>query len=278
MGIGGIRAWSVSLGRPLVMGVLNVTPDSFSDGGQFVTVEEAVARAETMMAEGADIIDIGPESSRPGAGDVTADEQIRRAIPVIEGILAVAPGCVVSIDTRLAAVAQRALAAGAVLVNDISAGTGDARMAETVARYDAAWVLMHMQGTPQTMQINPVYDDVVRQVRAYLVERAQAAVAAGIDPQRVVIDPGIGFGKSVAHNVALLAGLESLVRTGWAVLIGASRKRFLSSLSDDATGADQRLGGSLACVGRAVSAGVQIVRVHDVGATRGFIDTIQALR
>jgi len=272
-----VRQWSVSVGRPLVMGILNVTPDSFSDGGRYVDEDDAVRRAERMIAEGADIIDIGPESTRPGANDIDADEQMRRAVPVVERIVRQSPDAVVSIDTRLADVAERALDAGAVMVNDISAGSDD-RMAGVVARFDTAWVLMHMQGAPRTMQEKPSYADVVREVRCFLVDRAEAALRAGIGVDRVIIDPGIGFGKTVEHNVALIADLESLVETGFAVLLGASRKRFLESLSHKPAAAEQRLGGSLACVARAIDAGVRIVRVHDVSATRQFIDVCQALK
>lgn len=271
-----VRQWSASLRRPLVMGILNVTPDSFSDGGRYGDADDAVRRAEQMIAEGADIIDVGPESTRPGADDVDADEQMRRAVPVVERIVREHPGAVVSIDTRSADVAQRALEAGAAIVNDISAGTDD-RMAAVVNHFDAAWVLMHMQGTPRTMQDNPYYEDVVREVRQSLVEKAAAAIRTGIAADRVIIDPGIGFGKTVEHNVALLADLESLVETGFAVLLGASRKRFLESLSGEPAAADRRLGGSLACAARAVDTGVHVVRVHDVSETRQFIDVYQAL-
>lgn len=272
-----IKQWSASLRRPLVMGIVNVTPDSFSDGGRFIDADAAVQCAAQMIADGADIIDIGPESTRPGAADVDAAEQIRRASPVIEQIVREHGGAVVSIDTRLADVAEQALDAGAVIVNDVSAGSDD-RMAAMVAGRDAAWVLMHMQGTPRTMQDHPSYADVVGEVRRFLFDRADAAQRAGVSADRIIIDPGIGFGKTVEHNVALLADLEAQVQTGYAVMLGASRKRFLESFSRGPVAADDRLGGSLACVARAIDAGVHVVRVHDAAATRQFIDVYRGIQ
>lgn len=271
-----VRKWADQLRRPLVMGILNVTPDSFSDGGLFVNVDSAVAHATEMLSQGADLVDVGPESTRPGAIDVDAAEQIHRSVPVIERIVQNHPNAVISIDTRLAAVAERALCAGAVMVNDISAGR-DRAMVDVVRKYDAAWVLMHMQGAPSTMQDDPAYVKVVKEIKSFLVERAQAVIGAGVSPERITIDPGIGFGKTAEHNVALMRSLEAFVQTDWPVLVGVSRKRFLAALCPTAAKVEDRLGGSLACVARAIEAGVQIVRVHDVSTTRQFIDTHAAI-
>jgi dihydropteroate synthase len=261
--------------RPLVMGVVNVTTDSFSDGGCFVEVEAAVAHARQLVAEGADIVDVGGESSRPGAEPVDPDEEVRRVVPVIE---ALAPQVRVSIDTVKPEVARAAVAAGATLVNDVSAS-----LAEVAAELDAGYVVMHRQGTPKTMQLAPHYADVVAEVSTFLAQRAAHAEALGIE--EVWIDPGIGFGKTAAHNLALLRHLDQLVATGRPVLVGTSRKGFLGQLvarSDgrqdpasphpDTAPVGERLEASLATATWAMVQGARMVRVHDV------LPTVQAAK
>lgn len=259
--------------RPLVMGILNVTPDSFSDGGEHYREDDAVARADAMIGEGADIIDVGPESTRPGATPISAKDQLRRAIPVIEAIRARHETISLSIDTRLASVARAALSAGADIVNDVSALRDDPAMAETVAAARSPVVLMHRRGTSETMQRDggPHYDDVVGEVQAFLCERRDHAVACGIDPSCIILDPGIGFGKRVEDNLLLLRHIDRFVALGHAVLVGASRKRFLGSVLgvDDPK---ERRAGSLACAVLAAAAGAAILRVHDVE------ETVQAVR
>ena len=244
------------MSRPLVMGVLNVTPDSFSDGGRWLDPDAAVAHGLTLVAEGADVVDVGGESTRPGAVEVALDEELRRVVPVVE---ALAAHVRVSIDTRKPEVAEAALVAGATVVNDVSAS-----LHEVAAAHGAAWVAMHMRGTPATMQQEAAYDDVVGEVRGFLVERAEKAVAAGVD--EVWIDPGIGFAKTADHNLSLLRHLDELVATGFPVLVGASRKSFLGRLTGDAA-VDDRLEGSLAVAVWAMQKGAAMVRVHDVRAT-----------
>jgi dihydropteroate synthase len=248
---------------PLVMGVVNVTPDSFSDGGRFLDHDAAVAHGRELLAEGADIVDVGGESTRPGAEPVPVAEERRRAVPVVE---ALAPHGRVSIDTRTAAVAEAAIAAGATLLNDVSAS-----LYEVAAAAGVGWVAMHMQGQPGTMQDHPRYDDVVDEVRDFLVTRAEAGRAAGVE--EVWIDPGIGFGKTTAHNLTLLARLDELVATGYPVVVGTSRKRFLGQLlaaSDGRSGevpVDDRAEGSLATATWAMANGARMVRAHDVAMT-----------
>ncbi|MCC7139939.1 MAG: dihydropteroate synthase [Planctomycetes bacterium] len=251
--------------RPLVVGIVNVTPDSFSDGGQHATPQAAVAHALALVEEGADALDVGGESTRPGATPVPADEEAARVVPVVAALRERGVALPVFVDTRKAAVAAAALAAGATMVNDVSAGLDDPAMLATAARAGAGVVLMHKQGDPATMQRAPRYGDVVEEVLAHLVARADAAQAAGVPPERIWVDPGIGFGKTFAHNEALLRALERFVATGRPVLLGASRKAFLGAI----TGRPvlERLAGSLACAARAAQAGVRAVRVHDVAAT-----------
>jgi len=245
------------------MGVVNVTPDSFSDGGQHFEPAAAVQQARRLVAEGADVIDVGGESTRPGAQAVPEDEERRRVLPVIE---ALAGEVRVSIDTRKASVARAAVAAGATLLNDVSASLDD-----VAAECEVGWVAMHMQGQPQTMQVDPSYDDVVGEVRSFLVERAGRARAAGVE--EIWIDPGIGFGKTAQHNLALLARLDEIVGTGFAVLVGTSRKAFLGALLAGSDGVERpvttadRLEGSLASATWAMAQGARMVRVHDVAAT-----------
>jgi dihydropteroate synthase len=238
------------------MGVLNVTPDSFSDGGQWFDAGAAVARGMALVGEGADIVDVGGESTRPGADPVDEAEERRRVIPVVE---ALAPHVRVSIDTTKAAVAEAALAAGATMVNDVSAS-----LAPVAAAGGAAWVAMHMRGTPRTMQADPRYDDVVAEVREFLVAKAEEGRAAGVT--ELWVDPGIGFGKTVEHNLTLLRHLPRLVDTGVPVAVGTSRKSFLGRLTGDAT-ADDRLEGSVATAVWAADNGAAMIRVHDVLAT-----------
>ena len=247
--------------RPLVMGILNVTPDSFSDGGEWFQSERAIMRAHEMIAEGADIVDVGGESTRPGADPVPADEEMRRVVPVIE---ALAGQVRVSIDTTKPAVAEAAVEAGATLINDVSA-----TLWPVAARCGAGWVAMHRQGTAKTMQLDPHYDDVVAEVTAMLVDRAGQAAAGGVE--EVWIDPGIGFGKTVEHNLSLLGSVSDLVATGYPVLVGTSRKGFLGQVARSADGSvapvTDRLPASLATATWAMQQGAQMVRVHDVWAT-----------
>jgi len=260
------RDHTLSLGeRTLVMGIVNVTPDSFSDGAMFATAEEAVAHGARLVDEGADLVDVGGESARPGSDPVEVDEELRRVVPVIEGLAKARPGTPISVDTRKPEVAIASLDAGACVVNDITAGR-DTKLLEIVARTGAGIVLMHMLGEPKTMQDDPRYDDVVAEVNEFLRERIEAAVFAGIPEGRVCIDPGIGFGKTVEHNLALLRAVPTLRMLGAAVMVGASRKGFIGTL----TGVEDpaaRLEGSLAVAVLAAAHGADLVRVHDVDAT-----------
>ena len=238
------------------MGIVNVTPDSFSDGGRFVDADAAIAHGLALAAEGADIVDVGGESTRPGAGTVGVAEELDRVVPVVEGLAAHVR---VSVDTRKREVAERAVAAGATLVNDVSAS-----LWEVAAAGGAGWVAMHMRGEPATMQDDPRYGDVVTEVRDHLVGRAAAARAAGVE--EVWIDPGIGFGKDLGHNLELLARLDELVASGLPVVVGTSRKGFLGALTGGAPVGD-RLEASVATAVWALSQGARMVRVHDVAAT-----------
>jgi dihydropteroate synthase len=250
--------------RAAVMGVLNVTPDSFSDGGRFLDPDAAVAHGKRLAAEGADLVDVGGESTRPGAEPVSEQEELRRVLPVIERI-AETITIPISIDTTKSAVARAALAAGASFVNDVSALSSDPAMAAAVAE-GADLCLMHMKGEPRTMQDDPRYDDVVSEVKAFLEERLAFAIAAGIPEERIWLDPGIGFGKTLEHNLELLRRLGEIVAIGRPVLIGASRKRFLGAI----TGRPEadRLAGSLAAAVIAYERGASMLRVHDVAPTR----------
>jgi dihydropteroate synthase len=248
------------LPRPSVMGVVNVTPDSFSDGGAFLHPRAAIAEARGMLEEGAAIIDLGGESTRPGSEGVPLDEELRRVEPVLAA-LADAP---VSIDTSKAEVARRALEAGAVLVNDVTALRGDPELAGVVAGSDACLCLMHMLGEPRTMQDEPRYDDVVSEVKAFLEGRLAFAVEAGIDEERVCLDPGIGFGKTVDHNLELLARLDEIVALGRPVLVGASRKRFLGRLLGDDDALTGPVSAGVAVAVLAYVRGAAIFRAHDV--------------
>jgi len=264
-------------GAPAIMGILNLTPDSFSDGGKFTTREAAIAQALRMAEEGAAIIDVGGESSRPGAGPISDDEQLARVLPVIEALRSALPTrTLLSIDTRSPVVAARALTAGAAIVNDISAGRSDG-MFDVVARSGAAMVLMHMQGVPDTMQLNPTYSDVVGEIVAYLSQRAALAETYGIASTRILIDPGIGFGKTRQHNLTLLRALPRFVATGYPVLLGASRKRFMGAICRE-TGFTDLLGATCATTALGVAAGVKVFRVHDVRANRQAAEVAWAIR
>jgi len=271
---------TLALDRPIIMGILNVTPDSFSDGGEFVDQASAVAHGLAMAKQGAQIIDVGGESTRPGAKRVPASQQIQRVARVIgqlrQALDQTHPQVLISVDTTLAPVAQAALDAGAVILNDVSAGQDDLAMFDLAAKTHASLVLMHMQGSPATMQQNPHYQDVVQEVKTFLIERASAAIAAGVRPQQIVIDPGIGFGKSTDHNLTLLANLDQLTQLGYPALLGASRKRFLSQIAQDSDTQPPQThnltGATCAATALGVVAGVSIFRVHDVQPNRHAAD------
>jgi len=245
-----------------IMGVVNVTPDSFSDGGEFLDAERAIAHARRLLDEGADMLDIGGESTRPGAAPVGAEEELRRVLPVLEGLA----GATLSIDTSKAEVAERAIDAGATLVNDVTALRGDARLVEVVAAKRTELCLMHMLGDPRTMQKDPRYDDVVDDIKAFLEERMAFATAAGVAEERIMLDPGIGFGKTVDHNLELLRRLGEIVALGRPVVIGASRKSFLGKI----TGREvtDRVAATVATSVLALERGAAVFRVHDVAPTR----------
>jgi dihydropteroate synthase len=247
--------------RTIVMGVLNVTPDSFSDGGRFLAVDVAATHAARMVADGADIVDVGGESTRPGAEPVPVEVETDRVVPVISRLRSDLPGTVVSVDTRRALVAAAAVDAGATIVNDVSAGA-DPAMFDVVRDRGAAIVLMHMQGEPQTMQDAPSYGDVVNEVREYLRGRLEAAELAGIEPERIAVDPGIGFGKDLGHNLELMRRIDELVPLGRPIVVGPSRKRFIGTILE--LPEDQRVEGTIGAAAWMVSRGAHIVRVHDV--------------
>jgi len=257
--------------RAHVMGILNVTPDSFSDGGQYCGLSQAIDRGMDMVAAGVDIIDVGGESTRPGAKRVSVSEELRRVIPVIEG-LAEKTDCLISIDTSKAAVATAAIDAGAYIVNDVSAVRADPKMLPVVAKYGVGVVLMHMQGDPRTMQQEPYYTDVLGEVCCFLRDRAETCRAGGVQESCIAIDPGIGFGKTLEHNLALLRGMPELVHIGYPVLTGLSRKSLLGAVLNRKL--DERLAGSLAGAAFAVMRGSQLLRVHDVQET---VDTVRFL-
>jgi dihydropteroate synthase len=259
--------------RGALLGVVNITPDSFSDGGRFLGAADALAQGRRLAADGAAIIDVGGESTRPGADPVSASVELERVLPVIESLAA--DGIAVSIDTSKAEVARAALAAGAVLVNDVTALRGDPAMAGVVAAAGADVCLMHMLGEPRTMQDDPRYDDVVGEVEAFLAERAEVAVAAGIPRDRIALDPGIGFGKTLAHNLALLRALPRLSALG-PLLLGVSRKRFLGALTGRELASD-RVAASVAAALYCYRGGAHLLRVHDVRATADALAVERAL-
>ena len=260
---------------PLLMGILNTTPDSFSDGGRFNTVAAALAQATRMLAEGADILDVGGESTRPGAPAVDAATECRRVVPVIEAILDAHPDATISVDTSKAAVAEAALAAGACIINDVTAMTGDPAIAAVASAHTAGVVLMHMQGDPRSMQQAPAYHDAASDVAHYLAGRAKQLQATGLRASQLVLDPGIGFGKGVAHNLELIARLQQLTKLGYPVLIGLSRKNFLGRLTS--RDVDDRLAASLAGLSCAIMNGARVARVHDVAASRDAVRVAYAI-
>ncbi|MEM7521237.1 MAG: dihydropteroate synthase [Pseudomonadota bacterium] len=265
----------LSYDQPRLMGIVNVTPDSFSDGGRHAAATDALAAGARMLAEGADILDIGGESTRPGATPTPADEETTRVTPVIKGLRAAHPDAVLSVDTRKASVAAAAQAVGADLFNDVSGFTYDPASLRLAAQKEMTVCVMHAQGDPQTMQQNPVYEDVLLDVYNFLEARIAALVAAGVPKARIIADPGIGFGKTLAHNLALLARLSLFHGLGVPVLLGASRKRFIGTLGN-APQADQRAPGSIGVALAALNHGIQVLRVHDVAQTRQAVSLWQA--
>jgi dihydropteroate synthase len=257
-----------------LMGIVNVTPDSFSDGGEFLEPQRAIDHAAALVRDGADLLDIGGESTRPGAAAVSAEEETARVVPVLEGLVGV--GVPVSIDTTKGGVAAAAVAAGAQIVNDVSAFRFDPELAARCAEWHVDVVLMHMQGSPRTMQANPIYDDVVDDVRAFLAERIEYATGEGVAEERIWVDPGIGFGKTVEHNLELLRRLGELRELGRPLMIGTSRKTFIGKLTGREV--DARLGGTIASNVLALRAGVDVLRVHDVGQMRQAVRVAEAIR
>jgi dihydropteroate synthase len=255
------------------MGIVNVTPDSFSDGGLYLNADAAIAHGLQLASEGADVLDIGGESTRPGADEVPADEELRRTEPVVRALAAA--GHSVSIDTSKAEVAVAALDAGARVVNDVTAFRGDSDLAALCAERDCDVVLMHMLGTPRTMQDDPAYDDVVEDVKAFLAERVETAVAAGVAADRIWLDPGIGFGKTLEHNLELLRRLGELRNLGRPIIVGTSRKRFIGAITGRE--ADERIGGSVASNVMAMVNGADAFRVHDVAEVKQALDVAEVL-
>ena len=270
------RSFAFTFPRPaLVMGIVNVTPDSFSDGGKFFTHDSAVEHALTLIKEGADIVDIGGESTRPDAIPVNEQEELRRILPVVEA-LAARVTIPISVDTMKPAVARAALEAGASIINDVGANRADDSMWKVISDFRAAYVIMHMQGTPQTMQRDPVYADVVLDIMEFFEERLRRLDAFGITREQLVFDVGLGFGKTLEHNLQLLASIESFTRLNRPLLLGASRKSFIARAASPNFD-ENRLGGSLASACWAVERGVNIVRTHDVAATRQAIRLTELL-
>lgn len=264
----------LSLDRPLLMGIVNVTPDSFFDGGRFDDPRLAVEHGRRLVEEGADLLDIGAESTRPGSVPIDQEEEQRRLLPVVTA-LAQAVSVPISVDTSKAAVARAAIKAGAVMVNDVTALRGDPAMVDVVAQTGVALVLMHMQGTPQTMQQAPAYRDVVEEVADFLAERARFAMERGVAQSRIVLDPGIGFGKVLTHNLDLLAHLRMLTTLGFPVLVGPSRKGFIGQLTKQSV--EARAWGTAGVVALAVEQGASILRVHDVAAMRDVVHVAAAI-
>ncbi len=269
------RGKQLSFGpRTLIMGILNVTPDSFSDGGSYLDVAAAISHAKEMVEDGADIIDIGGESSRPGASPASTEEELARVLPVVEGLVDEI-SVHVSIDTCKSDVARRSLEAGAHIVNDITALQGDAEMAKVVVEMNAGVILMHMSGTPRTMQHSPVYNDVVSEVSSWLQRRIEEAETGGIPPDRIVIDPGIGFGKTVDHNLEILRRLDEFRHLNKPILIGTSRKSFIGKILD--LPVNNRIEGTAATITWAIAHGADMVRVHDVKTMRRVARMTDAL-
>jgi dihydropteroate synthase len=265
----------LEFGRPLVMGIVNVTPDSFSDGGQFFNPSAAISRAQKLVEEGADILDIGGESTRPGSTPVTLDEELRRVVPVVRG-LAGQTTVLLSIDTSKAEVARQCLEAGASIINDVTALRGDPSMIDVARNHQAGVILMHMQGTPATMQLDPRYDDVVAEVREFLKVRLNELEQAGLDREHLSIDPGIGFGKRHAHNLTLLAHLDRFLDLGRPICLGVSRKGFIGKITGKTV--PDSAAGSVAVACHAMAKGAaQILRVHDVAATADAVKMFAAI-
>jgi dihydropteroate synthase len=269
-------AWDAQRPRTLIMGIVNVTPDSFADGGRYLDPAAAVRHARALVGEGADMLDVGAESTRPGSPGVPAGEERARLLPVLERLLD-GPPCPVSVDTSKPDVAEAALALGAHMVNDVTALAGGPELARVCAAHGAALAVMHMQGTPRTMQADPRYDDLLGEVRAGLETAVRTAEAAGVAPDSICVDPGIGFGKTVGHNLTLLKRLDAFRSLGKPILVGPSRKSFIGALLDESPPAE-RLEGTLAACVMAVAAGAHIVRVHDVAAVRRAVRVAEAVR
>jgi dihydropteroate synthase len=258
-----------------IMGALNITPDSFSDGGKYMDPSDAVKRALRMVEEGADIVDVGGESSRPGAESIAASEELRRVMPVVKALREISD-IPISIDTCKSEVARQALSEGASMINDITALRGDRDMAGTIASFDASVVLMHMKGDPRTMQGAPHYDDIMSEISDHLAGSIEIAAGAGIDPDKIIVDPGIGFGKTVEHNIEILKKLEQLKGLGKPILVGTSRKSFIGELTGKGT--DGRMFGTAATVTAAILKGADIIRVHDIGEMRDVVFVTDALK
>lgn len=269
-----VKGQRIGFERSLLMGIVNVTPDSFFDGGRFCDSERAVAHALRLIEEGADLLDIGAESTRPGAHPVDAREERRRLIPVVAAVSKVV-SVPISVDTSKAEVARAAIDEGAVMINDVTALRADEAMVDVVAETEAALVLMHMQGTPETMQKAPHYDDVVREVAQFLVDRARFAIDRGVSKDRIVVDPGIGFGKALADNLDLLANLHVFAELGFPLLVGPSRKGFLGQLTQQSV--EERAWGTAGVVALAVEQGANILRVHDVGSMKDVVTVANAI-
>ena len=264
--------------KPKIMGILNVTPDSFSDGGEFNNLDSAVSQGKKMIDEGADIIDIGGESTRPGSKRISSQEQIDRVVHIIEAINETKPRHVeISIDTTQSEVAEAALSVGANIVNDVSGGNDDPEIIQLCAEKKCPYIIMHMQGTPETMQNDPSYDDVVTEILSFLQKRAEECIKAGIDKNDIIIDPGIGFGKKSDHNLKLLNNLNIFVNTKYAVLLGTSRKRFMGEICSVNKPSDL-VGATTATTSLGVLAGVKIFRVHDVMANKQAMETAWAIK
>ncbi len=268
-----LRTRSFSLQQPLIVGVVNLTPDSFSDGGLFANAGQAVDHALRLVEEGADILDLGGESTRPGSEGVSVDDELERVLPVVAALAG--RGIAVSVDTSKAAVAAASLNLGAEAINDVTAGRHH-EMLEVVAGAGAGLVLMHMQGEPRTMQVDPHYGDIVGEISEFLSTRAQAAIAAGVPPDRICIDPGVGFGKNLGHNLTLLAGLQTLRSLGYPLMVGVSRKSFLGRLTGVEDPAARDLASAVAAA-LAVERGADVLRVHNVAACREAVAVAVAI-
>lgn len=273
-------SWIIDEGKdpvtqPIIMGILNVTPDSFSDGGRYPSTELALVQARQMLEDGADIIDIGGESTRPGSLPVNETEEMRRVLPVIEA-LADDKSVLLSIDTRKSSVAEAAVKRGAVIVNDVSAGLHDENMFRIIADYQLKYIMMHMQGIPETMQLSPAYKHVINDIKIFFKDRIKDADNQGVSKEQIVLDPGIGFGKTLTDNLTIMANMDSFHELGCPLLLGASRKSFIAAI--DESPVDQRLGGSIAAVLAAAARNVQIFRVHDVRETRQALNIFTAIQ